>query len=164
MDIAVTTIPEQPMLGKHAEVAPAELPEFFGRAYGEVFAELGRQGVATVGPPVALYDASVGATADVTAGFRTPVKVSAGGGLVAAVMPGGRVVEVIHEGPYDALESTYGALMEWFAENGVEGGPVMWEEYVAGPPAVADPKDWRTRIVWPILEEPKLGSGGTAEP
>lgn len=150
MDITVREIPEQPMLGMHAVVAVAELPEFFGRAYGAVVAELERQGVAPAGPPVALYDANVATVADITAGFRTPQPVTPGEGLVAITLPGGRVAEVVHEGPYDAMETTYDALMSWFSENGVEQGPVMWEEYVTGPPAVADPAEWRTRIVWPI--------------
>jgi effector-binding domain-containing protein len=150
MDITVREISEQHMLGVHAVVAVAELPELFGRAYGAVVAELERQGVAPVGPPVALYDANVASTADVTAGFRTPGPVTPGEGLVAVALPGGRVVEVVHEGPYEAMEPTYDALMAWFAENGVDRGPVMWEEYLVGPPAAADPAEWRTRIVWPI--------------
>lgn len=152
MDITVREIAEQPMVGMHAVVAVAELPELFARAFGAVVAELERQGVAPVGPPVALYDAHVASTADVTAGFRTPGPVTPGEGLglVAAMLPGGRVVELLHEGPYEAMETTYDGLMAWFAEHGVERGPLMWEEYLAGPPAAADPAEWRTRIVWPI--------------
>jgi len=141
MDITVSTIPEQPILGMHEVVALADLPEFFGRAYSAVFAELVRQGVAPVGTPVAMYDTNVGATADVTAGFRTPVAVSPSDGLVAVALPGGRAVEAIHEGPYDALERTYGAVMEWFVAHDVAAGAVMWEEYLAGPPEAPDPAD-----------------------
>ena len=161
MDITVREIAEQPMVGMHAVVAVAELPEFFGRAYGAVVAELERQGVAPVGPPVALYDANVASTADVTAGFRTPGPVTPGegSGLVSVVLPGGRVVELVHEGSYEAMGSTYDALEAWCVANGVERGPVMWEEYLAGPPAVADPAGWRTRIVWSIGAALPPGTG-----
>ncbi|MDO8106380.1 GyrI-like domain-containing protein [Isoptericola sp. b441] len=151
MDVSVREIDEQPMLGMHGVVAVQDLPEFFGRAFTAVAAALEGQGLEPAGPPVAVYDAAVGATATVTAGFPTTVPADAPEGLVAEVLPGGRVAELVHCGRYDAMETTYAALMAWFAQHGVHGGPVMWEQYLVGPDASPDPCDWRTRVVWPVV-------------
>ncbi len=150
MDVSVCELTEQPVLGMHEVVPVGELSAFFGRAFSAVARDLERHGVAPVGPPVALYDAAVGATADVTAGFPTVETVPPGEGLIDVVLPAGPAVEVIHRGPYDSMEGTYADLMEWFAANKVQAGPVMWEEYLVGPDSAPDPADWVTRIVWPV--------------
>ena len=90
MDVSVCELTQQPVLGVHEVVPVGDLPEFFGRAYVAVARDLERQGVAPVGPPVALYDAAVSATADVTAGFPTAAGVAGSDvvrSLLAAALP-----------------------------------------------------------------------------
>jgi effector-binding domain-containing protein len=150
MDVNVVDQNEQPFLGMHEVVRISDLTEFFGRAYTAVGAELGKQGLAPAGPPVALYDSEVGETADVTAGFPTQRTALPADGLVVAVLPAGRAAVTVHEGAYDAMATTYAALMAWFEEEDLTPGPVMWEEYLVGPDSSADPAQWRTQIVWPV--------------
>ena len=150
MDVTVLDQLEQPFLGMREVVRVDALTDFFGRAFTATAAELGAQGLAPVGPPVALYTGEVGETTDVTAGFPTTEPPTPGGGLVAAVLPAGRAAVTVHHGPYDAMVTTYSGLMGWFEEQGLTPGPTMWEEYLVGPDSVADPAEWRTRIVWPV--------------
>jgi len=81
--------------------------EFFGRAFGAAAADLGRQGSAPAGPPVALYSGPPAASVDVTAGFPVGQPVTPGPGLVTATLPGGPTVETIHTGPYDSLGASF---------------------------------------------------------
>lgn len=58
---------------------------------------------------------------------------------------------MLHEGTYDGMVITYGRLMEWFTEQGLTPGPLMWESYLNEPDPAA-PEATRTLIVWPIAE------------
>ena len=69
---------------------------------------------------------------------------------LAFVLPAGRAVVVVHVGPYDTLEATYGRLLEWVAAQGMELATGMWEEYLSDPEQEPDPATWRTRIVAPV--------------
>jgi effector-binding domain-containing protein len=150
VDVTAVELTSQPVVGVRETVPVAELTEFFGRAFEAAAAELGRLGLRPVGPPVALYDGEVGADADVTAGFPVHDEVAVGPGTVLVVLPAGAAVEVVHVGPYDAMEATYRELQAWFAEQGITPSSRMWEEYLVGPETTPDPSGWQTKIVWPV--------------
>ena len=59
--------------------------------------------------------------------------------------PGGRAAVAVHVGPYEGLADTWGRLLGWLAEQGLQPGPEMWEEYLS--PPEGDPATWRTRLV-----------------
>ena len=140
----------QTILGLREVVPMTAFQEFFGRAFGAAAADLGRQGSAPAGPPVALYRGPVTTTVDVTAGFPVGQPVTPGPGLVTAALPGGSTVETVHTGSYDSLPATYAEVTSWIAAQGLTPWQEMWEEYLVGPDAEPDPSRWQTRIVFPV--------------
>lgn len=140
----------QEIVGLHESVRMEELKEFFPRAMAAAGEALAARGLDPAGPPVALYEGMTEGTFDVTAGFPVPPGAAPSDDVVAAMLPGGATVEVIHEGSYEDMSNTYEELTGWFEENGMTQPTVMWEEYLVGPESGADPGHWQTRIVYPV--------------
>lgn len=150
MDIARTTLQRRHILGVRDDVALAELPQFFGRAFQTASAALDEEGAHPSGPPVALYYGGDEPALDVVAGFPFTGTVTPPPGTVVVDLPAGDAVEAVHVGPYADIDATYRGLSEWMAEQHLVPADVMWEEYLAGPETGPDPSTWRTRVVYPI--------------
>ena len=149
-DIRITQRTEQSTAGVRAQVPMAELTDFFGRAFGETMAALQAQGLHPVGPPFGKYYGMPGETVDVEAGFPVSAPFAAAGDVVPGSLPGGRTAEATHVGPYDTMESTYATVQQYFVDEKLTPGSVMWESYLSDPDAEPDPSGWRTQICWPI--------------
>ena len=65
-------------------------------------------------------------------------------------LPGGRVAEATHVGPYDTIQQTYAELGRYVADAGLTPGDVMWEFYLSDPQSQPDPATRKTRICWPV--------------
>ncbi len=77
---------------------------------------------------------------------------AAGSGRVQSYeLPAVELAIMVHPGPYDELDRTYGALGTYVAERaiGVEG-PIR-ELYVVSPLDVEDPAALRTELGWPVF-------------
>ena len=72
------------------------------------------------------------------------------GRVVPGRLPGGRVASIVHIGPFDGLEQTYGLMHRWLAELGLQPTGPLWEVYWSDPEAEPDPATWRTEIFAPI--------------
>jgi effector-binding domain-containing protein len=131
------------------DVAPDELPGAIGAAVGEVEAAMREAGVALAGPPFARYLAF---EPRIRAEIGFPVRRPAPhvGRVFPGRLPGGRVASIVHIGPYDGLEHTYGLMHRWLAELGLRPTGPMWEVYWSDPVAEPDPATWRTEIFTPI--------------
>jgi DNA-binding transcriptional MerR regulator len=58
---------------------------------------------------------------------------------------------VVHSGPHDDIDVTYGRLGAWVVEHALAvDGPVQ-ETYLVGPRDDPDPAAWRTEIGWPVF-------------
>lgn len=60
-------------------------------------------------------------------------EVELSGNVQAGVSPSGRVVRVIHHGPYDRMMPTYEKLSAYMRAHGLEEGSVSWEQYISDP-------------------------------
>jgi effector-binding domain-containing protein len=143
-EIELTDLAAQPAAVVHAYVEPAQLPEFFGPAFGEVLAVVGAQARAPVGPPFGRY-VPRGDGFDVTAGFPVDGAVAASGRVVPDVLPGGTVATTLHTGRYDEVGDAYAATTAWLLEHDLTVADVPWESYLDAPD-VAEP---RTRLCVP---------------
>ncbi|MEU5910516.1 GyrI-like domain-containing protein [Micromonospora sp. NPDC047527] len=63
---------------------------------------------------------------------------------------------VVHVGPHDDIDVTYGRLGAWVVSHALGvAGPVD-ETYLVGPRDTGDPTRWRTELGWPVF---RLTSG-----
>ena len=151
MTITVFDVPEQTTAAVRSQVPMSELTEFFSRAFRDTMTALQAQGVQPTGAPFAKYYGPPGATIDVEAGFPVASEVSAVGDVAPGTLPGGRVAEATHVGPFDTLTATYDELATYFTDANLTPGPVMWESYLTDPDTEPDPARWRTEIFWPLV-------------
>ncbi len=137
---------------------PEGISEALGGAFGEVAESMEQAGVGLAGPPFTRYF-SFGPAIEAEAGFPVMRPAPDIGRVHPGQLPGGRVASIVHIGPYDTLEATYGVLMARLGELGhVPTGP-MWEIYWSDPDAEPDPATWRTEILVPdrLSVEPRDG-------
>ncbi|MDV8008687.1 GyrI-like domain-containing protein [Rhodococcus sp. IEGM 1318] len=142
----------QPTAGIREQVPLSELSEFFSRAFAGTLAALHARGVHPSGPPFGKYFGRPTDVVDVEAGFPVSVAITPVGNVVPGALPGGKAVEAVHVGPYDAMARTYAELERYCADARLIPSAVMWESYLSDPEAEPDPEKWRTRICWPIDE------------
>lgn len=152
--IEIVTLDPQAALTIHGDVAPDDLPAFFGRAFTGGPGAAAAAGVELVGPPFGLYPSMAGETVEVEAGF--PVSATVGSTAVEGeavhdlLLPGGEIAQALHTGPYDAVGETYAALETWMREQGLAPAGPPWESYLSDPEAEPDPQQWRTLVCWPV--------------
>lgn len=147
-EISVTERVEQPTAGVRQKVRMSELTEFFGRAFEQTMAAMTAQDVQAAGPPFGKYYGMPTDVVDVEAGFPVTAPIRAAGAVVPGSLPGGKVAEAVHVGPYDTMETTYAELEKYLTDAGLTRADVMWESYLSDP--AGDPASWRTQICWPV--------------
>lgn len=148
-DCEIIERPAQPTAVLRATMPAGELPTFFDRAFGRIFADLAARQVVITGAPFAYFPRRPGDTVDVEAGVPVAQPIEDAGEVVAGELPGGRVAHTMHVGPYDQLPQAYQHLLEWMGERGLTPADSMWEIYLDDPSAQPDPTKWRTEIFWP---------------
>lgn len=143
---------EQLTAGVRETVPMDQLTAFFSRAFAETMAVVTAQGTRPVGPPFGKYHGEPGATVDVEAGFPVASPITATGHVTPGVLPGGRVVEATHVGPYDTMERTYAEVERFITAARLTPCDIMWESYLSDPHDEPDPATWRTEIFWPVRQ------------
>lgn len=135
--------------GERQVVAMASLGEVFPATFGKVAQEVAAAGGQILGPAYARYFGMPTDTVDVEIGFAIDQTLELPG-LDVTENPETRAVVGTHVGPYDTLDQSYGEIMGWIADQGVDLTESMFEFYDS-PPEV-DPAETITRIVFPLAE------------
>ncbi|NYE19235.1 GyrI-like domain-containing protein [Microbacterium immunditiarum] len=135
----------------HERVPMASLTEFFSRAFHLTMAAAQKQGRQIIGPPLAIYFGTPTDVVDVAAGFPVDAAIEEDGTVTPQALPAGRAVEVLHQGAYDELGTTYERLTAWMRDSELTPGEVMWESYL-NEPDPNHPESARTLVTWPIAD------------
>jgi len=124
-----------------------------GARYAQLFKVYGRF---VSGPPLALYldpeyresDASIEACVPLRAGSPSAGK----DGVEIKVLPGLKVAQVIHHGPYDTLGDSYKKVFAFLATQGAQATTPSREVYLKGPGFILprSPKKFVTVIQVPV--------------
>ena len=146
----IVVLEPQEAIAVRGDVAIADLPEFFERAFADAVEAAAHCGVEITGPPFGFYPEMPTETVAVEAGFPVAARATSDGNAHRLVLPGGRVVRAMHVGPYDTMEQTYDELQSWMTGHELEPATSMWETYLSDPESEPDPALWRTQIIWPI--------------
>lgn len=150
-------IPATPALAVRGMVTVADFGPWWMSAYQELYAAVDRAGLAPAGPGGTLYPAELfqEEQGDVTAfvPIPSPPAVPPGpGGPELLEIPAVEAAVMLHEGPMDDLDQTYGALGTIVAERaiGVEG-PIR-EYYLVGFRDTDDQSRHQTEVCWPVFQ------------
>lgn len=151
-EFEIVDMSPQPTAVVHATVGWDELKTLYDRAFREVFATLGAQGLAPAGPPFGYYPTTPGEQVTLQVGAPVSQPIEPAGDVVPGELPGGRVVRGVHVGPYDSLQQTYQAMHAWMGEHDLSPGSGGWEVYVDDPSATTDPATLRTEVYWLVAD------------
>jgi AraC family transcriptional regulator len=129
------------------------ISETFGKLYGWI----GEKGYAPAGPPIGVYFNAPGQVPDeeLLWELRSPIAGDTAPsdpderGLGIKIVEGAEVAATMHNGPYDQVGATYGALWGWITENGYEiMGPS--EEVYLSDPGKTPPEELLTEVRFPV--------------
>ncbi|MBS1120586.1 MAG: AraC family transcriptional regulator [Deltaproteobacteria bacterium] len=141
----ITNLQSGPAIAIRAQLATAELPRFFGSAFGEL-AACGADQIA--GPPFAIYHSFDPAHIDVEAVMPLRSPVAPRGRITPIVLAGGPAVQIRHVGPYEELGTSYTTIQHWMEEHHhAKAGPVR--EVYLSPPTVP-PAEHVTLVIQPL--------------
>jgi DNA-binding transcriptional MerR regulator len=78
-------------------------------------------------------------------------------------VPAAELALTMHEGPFEDLDETYGALGTFVAERVLGAAGPIREHYLVTEADTDDPAQWRTEVCWPI-RQPFIDGGGERDP
>ncbi|MEA3284328.1 MAG: MerR family transcriptional regulator [Synergistota bacterium] len=153
--VIVKEMEEMIVISKRLMTALPRIGEDMMAAYGEVCSYMDSLGLSTEGIGVALYhckefdpehmDVEVSMTTDRIVETAQPFECRKLEGCTAA--------SVLHCGPYEGIQTAYGALYDWIGENGYEKTGPDREIYLNCPDTVPSPADLRTEIAVPVIKK-----------
>ncbi len=124
----------------------------------ELCAAAAAQGIKTVGAPVFVcHETSMLGVmvknllglAQVEVAVPVAAKGKESGPITFYELPGGKMVKVTHQGPYNKVSSAYGRLFAWLGKRGLKPTGFSREVYV-NDPKTARPEDLMTEIYVPV--------------
>src|SRR6266496_5155042 len=117
---------EQHYVGIRTEVPMRQLPKVIPQLLGEVFAWLGKQGIAPAGAPFMRYHViDMKAKLDIELGVPVVAAVSGDGRVSAGVLPAGRYASLVYTGVKNGIKANK-ALLDWAAEK-----DIVWDRWEA---------------------------------
>jgi DNA-binding transcriptional MerR regulator/effector-binding domain-containing protein len=153
-DISHRSVPPTPAAAITAVVGMEDVGAWYQGAVGELRATISAQDVAVTGPAAGIYDTDLFAHEHGRATVFIPCAgtVRPVGRVEALVVPPAELAIIVHQGPDNHIDRSYGALADHVTRHalGVDG-PIR-EYYLAGRLDTPDEAAWRTEIGWPIFQ------------
>lgn len=147
---------EQPYLysERSCSMSPSDISKNMGLAFQAVGELIARKGITSATKALAVYYGYDPQIMTFRAGFlvsgEDAEKVE--GGVKADVLPAGKVLNYIHEGPYAKLRVSYDEAMKYIVENGMIVGEPTWEIYLNEPDDVESEDELKTDIYITVKE------------
>jgi effector-binding domain-containing protein len=146
----ITTSTHQHIAFVHVVTPREDMPKVFGPAISEVIAALKKQGVAPNGPVFAHHLEMSSKAFDFNVGLPVAKPLAADGRVQPGVMAPRPVARARYQGDYAKLHAAWQELNEWMKGNHHAPAGDLWEVYVKGPEASADPTQWVTELNRPL--------------
>jgi effector-binding domain-containing protein len=135
------------------EVPREDIHKVMGLGLGELRAAVAAQNIAVTGPWFTHHVRNPGAIFN----FEICLPVAAPVGPAGRMRPGEwsamNVAQTTYHGGYEGLGAAWGEFMGWITAAGYKTTQELWERYVIGPEAGADPAAWRTELSRQLVEE-----------
>lgn len=117
----------------------------------ELFAELKAQGVSPAGPWFTHHPRMDPAYFDLEISIPVSAPLQPRGRVCMGEWPAMKAAVAVYAGPYEGLGAAWGEFKAWMATVPVTPGPGgLWECYLVGPDAAAEPSAFRTQLVQPV--------------
>lgn len=137
--VEITHLPPLHVLSRSSSVPFEECSTWLPHELEQLHLEAERSGISLVGSDGALYADEFFANGVGLVTAFIPVSDVVGGD--ASTLAACTMAVLVHEGPFDDLDRTYGALGSMVAERGIAGSGPIREHYI---------DDGRTEVCWPV--------------
>lgn len=134
----------------HLEIPGREMPKYMDAAIVEILQVLGEQGMFPAGPLFSYHHRRPSETFDFDIGFPVAKPFEAKGRVTHGVLPAGKVVRSVYQGPYEGLSQGWTELQEWVRKEGHPESGRFYESYLTNPDEVKDPAEYRTELNWVV--------------
>jgi effector-binding domain-containing protein len=150
--IEVRRTRSRPYVGIRKHVGPMKMAAAMAEILPLVAAFLKEKGIATDGPPIALYHGHDDARGefDFQPAYFVTKDVPPEGPFTSGRTPSGEIAVTVHEGTYARLGEAHMALASWIRRQSRTTVPPCWDVYVTDPKTVTSPAELRTEVVWPL--------------
>ena len=152
LKIEVKNMPPRDVLLLKGTSSVQTIGQDMGDMYEQVFAYMGKMGIEPNGPPIGIYYTEPRPQWEVAVAVPVPVGTAGKDAIESVILPGGKMVSAMHIGPYDKLKESWGAIDSWVKKNEYIMSGAGREIYIVGPGQVSDPAEYRTELLWPIME------------
>jgi effector-binding domain-containing protein len=154
---------EQHYVGIRTEVPMRQLPEVIPQLLGEVFAWLGKQGIAPASAPFIRYHViNMESKMDIEMGVPVASALSGDGRISAGVLPAGRYASLVYTGVRNGIKANK-ALLDWAAEKDIvwdrweakngDGFGARLESYLTDPAEEPDQAKWETEVAIKVADD-----------
>ncbi len=143
----VVDVPAQTTAVIRLRIPCEDCPQHFDPAVQELFAELGRQGIAPVGPLFDHHFTMLDTHFDFEIGVPTSEPVKPNGRVLPSTRPAIRAAKAVLVGSYEQLPEAWPQFLKWIAEQGFETVTDFWQLFAKGPESGPDPASWRTELI-----------------
>jgi len=147
------SIPATPALAVRATVAAEEAWAWGTAAFEEIYGRIAGAGLSPAGPGGALFPAGFFELeqAELTAFVPVSEALQVDGRVRSLTIPGVEAAVLLHSGPLEDIDQTYGRLGTVVAERAIGvDGPIR--EYYLVPFTEPDLSKHRTEICWPVFQ------------
>lgn len=147
---------EQPYMAIRTQATMQTLDTVIPQGIEEVFAWLGKQGVAPAGAPFIRYLViDMEAQLEIEVGVPVANTLAGDGRILAGVLPAGRYASLIYTGIDNGIQANW-ALLKWGAEQGLvwdtwaaqkgDGWGARFESFLTNPDEEPDRAKWETEV------------------
>jgi effector-binding domain-containing protein len=129
-----------------------QVASLLSECYSKVFAAIQEQKLQPQGMPFAFYSDYNAETGiyTMTAGMPVSAGGKSSGDVKAVKFKAFNAVKCLHTGPYDEMQPSYEAIMEYAKANNIVLGSESWEFYLNDPMEIKDPTLLQTIIAMPV--------------
>jgi DNA-binding transcriptional MerR regulator len=150
LPVELRSVPARAVAGIEDVVDQEDVLSWYDAAMAELDAAVA--GRPPLGPPGGHYANELFTRGRGTVMVYRPVHGPPTRGRVRPVdLPAVELAVVVHPGPHDDIDVTYGRLGAWVVEHALAVDGPVHETYLVGPRDDPDPAAWRTEIGWPVF-------------
>ncbi|MEU4525933.1 MerR family transcriptional regulator [Amycolatopsis sp. NPDC024027] len=149
-DVELRSVAARTVAAVEDVVDQEDVLSWFDRAMAELDAAIA--GLPPLGPPGGRYANELFTGGRGAVLVHRPVADPPARGRVRPVeLPPAELAVVVHHGPHDDIDVTYGRLGAWVVEHALTVAGPVHETYAVGPRDNPAPATWRTEIGWPVF-------------
>ena len=156
LDVGIVEVEPVPIayVSTSSALEPEAISEAHAEAYGAIGQFLAGQSIEAQGAPLTIDTNWTADTYEFDAALPLAavpeVEVAEDSSVRLASTYGGRVLRVVHQGPYTGLEAVHDQVEAYVAAHGLETTERSWSEWVSDPGSTAE-SDLITHLYFPIL-------------